>query len=318
MLTKLLGLTLFCLSGWAQSADTAALDAQATALKALVQQSRRLGLERTVFKIQAPGARWEIGYPSSVAMDSNGAIYVLQRGEKADPVLVLNREGRIVRSWGKGMFKIPHSIRIDAQGNIWTVDSSSSMVMKFTPEGNKLMEIAVGEQPAGRGATNGTTDIAFGPQGSLFISDGYGNARVLEYTARGERVRQWGSAGTGPGQFRQPHGIAIDDDGVVYVADRLNGRLQRFDLKGKYLGEWDDLGMVTTVAIRDGALWIGTQQRNEPTGAEGWIMRIDRKTGKALGYVESAHGHHIVNVTRSGDLLSGARPETVLWFHSAK
>ncbi len=138
MLTKPFCLVLSCLSVWAQSADTSALDAQATALKALVQHSQRLNLERTVFKIQPPGADWEIGYPSSVTMDNNGAIYVLQRGEKADPILVMNREGRILRSWGKGMFKIPHSLRIDPQGNIWTVDSSSSMVMRFTPEGNKL------------------------------------------------------------------------------------------------------------------------------------------------------------------------------------
>src|SRR6266849_1899851 len=160
MLTKPLGLALFCLCAWAQSTDTAALESQAAALKALVQQSRRLSLERTVFKIQAPGGRWEIGYPSSVTMDSKGAIYVLQRGEKADPVLVMNRQGRILRSWGKGMFKIPHSIRIDPQGNIWTVDSSSSMVMKFTPAGDKLMEISVGEQPAGRGASSFPTATA--------------------------------------------------------------------------------------------------------------------------------------------------------------
>ena len=151
-----------------------------------------LSLERTQIKIQAPAAGWEIGYPSAVTIDAAGDIYVLQRGEKADPLLVLNRDGKILRSWGKGMYKIPHSIRIDPQGNIWTVDSGSSMILKFTPQGEKLMEISVGEQPAGRGATNGTSDIAFGPNGRIFISDGYGNARVLEYTAKGERVRQWG------------------------------------------------------------------------------------------------------------------------------
>src|SRR5712692_359145 len=305
---------LFCLivlPVWAQNANITALEAQAAALRELVGKAPKLAIERTQIKIQAPSADWEIGYPSSVAMDAKGAIYVLQRGEKADPVLVMNRDGKILRSWGKGMYKIPHSIRIDPQGNIWTVDSSSSMVLKFTPQGEKLMEISVGEQPTGRGATNGTTDIAFGPSGRLFISDGYGNARVLEYTAKGERVKQWGTAGAGPGQFRQPHGIAVDEDGIIYVADRLNGRLQRFDLNGKYLGERANLGMVTTVAVRDGALWIGTQQRNEPTGADGWLMKIDRKTGKILGYVESAHGHHIVNVSKSGDLFSGARPDTV-------
>ena len=311
-------LCLICLSVWGQNANAPALEAQAAALRALVAQAPKLPLERTQVKIQAPAPGWEIGYPSAVSMDAAGDIYVLQRGEKADPVLVLSRDGKIIRSWGKGMYKIPHSIRIDPEGNIWTVDSSSSMVLKFTPQGEKLMEISVGEQPAGRGATNGTTDIAFGPNGRLFISDGYGNARVLEYTSKGERVRQWGSAGTGPGQFRQPHGIAVDDQGIIYVADRQNARLQRFDLNGKYLGEWDDLGRVTTVAFRDGNLWIGTQFNNQPNEADGWHMKIDRKTGKILGYTESGHSHHILNVNRRGELLAGARPDIVWWFHKAK
>ncbi len=327
MSRKPLWLCLICLSGWAQNVITPPTEAQAAALRALVEQAPKLPLERTRIQVQAPGPDWELGYPSSVAMDEKGTIYVLQRGEKADPVLVLNRDGKIIRSWGKGMYKIPHSIRIDPQGNIWTVDSSSSMVLKFTPQGEKLMEISVGEQPPSRNAgkgdgkapsPNGTSDIAFGPNGRLFISDGYGNARVLEYTSKGERVKQWGSAGTGPGQFRQPHGIAVDDQGIIYVADRQNGRLQRFDLNGKYLGEWDDLGMVTTVVFRDGNLWIGTQFRNEPTGADGWHMKIDRKTGKILGYVVSGNSHHVLNVTHSGELLAGARPDIVWWFHPAK
>jgi DNA-binding beta-propeller fold protein YncE len=317
MSRKSLLLCLTCLPVWGQNANTPALEAQAAALRALVAQAPTLALERTQIKIQAPGAGWELGYPSAVTMDEAGTIYALQRGEKADPVLVLNRDGKIIRSWGKGMYKIPHSIRIDSQGNIWTVDSSSSMVLKFTPQGEKLMEISVGEQPAGRGATNGTTDIAFGPNGRLFISDGYGNARVLEYTSKGERVRQWGSAGTGPGQFRQPHGIAVDDQGIIYVADRQNARLQRFDLNGKYLGEWDDLGRVTTVTFRDGTLWIGTQFNNESNESDGWHMKIDRKTGKILGYAVSGHSHHILNVTKSGDLLAGARPDIIWWFHKA-
>jgi DNA-binding beta-propeller fold protein YncE len=193
------------------------------------------------------------------------------------------------------------------------VDASSSIVFKFTPQGKKLMEISVGGQPEGKSGFAGTTDIAFAPNGHLFISDGYGNARILEYTADGKRLREWGSAGTGPGQFRQPHGIAVDNEGIVYVADRQNGRLQRFDLTGKYLGEWANLGMVTTVVVRGGDLWIGTQQRNEPTSASGWLMKIDRRSGKILGYVGSEHGHHVVNVSSRGDLLSGARPDTILW-----
>lgn len=304
-------LGLCCLTlGVLQAQD---LEKQAAALRALVAQAPKLPLQRTQIQVQA-----EIGYPSSVAMGADGALYVLQRGANADPVLVANRDGKIIRSWGKGMYKIPHSIRIDSGGNIWTVDSGSSMVLKFTPEGQKLMEISVGEQPAGRTGAAGTTDIAFGPHGRLFISDGYGNARILEYTAKGQRVKQWGRAGTGPGEFRQPHGIAADDRGVIYVADRRNARLQRFDLDGKYLGEWDHLGRVTAVTFRDGTLWIGTQSNSESNESDGWQMKIDRQTGKILGYVESGRSHHVLNVTARGELLSGARPDIVWWFHPAK
>jgi len=285
------------------------LQAQSAALREAVQQASKLA-----FKIPDLTIDRQIGFPSAVAMDGSGLIYILQRDEQTDLVVVVNRDGKVVRSWGKGMFKIPHSIRIDPAGNIWTVDAASSLVYKFTPQGKKLMEISVGGQPETKSAFNGTTDIAFAPNGHLFISDGYGNARILEYTADGKKLREWGSAGTGPGQFHQPHGIAIDDDGIIYVADRQNGRLQRFDLSGKFLSSWDNLGMVTTVAIRRGDLWIGTQQRNEPTGAAGWLMKIDRRSGKILGYVDSLHGHHVINLTDSGDLLSGARPDKVLWF----
>ncbi len=284
-------------------------------LRALVQAAPKLALERSQIKIQAPATDWELGYPSSVAMDVKGDIYVLQRSEKADPILVVDRGGKILRSWGKGLFKIPHTIRIDPQGNVWTVDSSSSMIYKFTPKGEKLMELSVGGQPAGRTGAIGTTDIAFGPNGRLFVSDGYGNARILEYSAKGALVKQWGSPGNGPGQFRQPHSIAIDNQGTIYVADRLNARLQRFDLDGKYLGEWNHLGRVTSVNFTAGNLWIGTQMNNESNESDGWQVKLDRKTGMILGSIASGHGHHVLNVTPSSELLSGARPDIVWYFH---
>ena len=304
----------FILSVCAAAQNPAELDIQAETLRQMVAGAAHWTGRRTQVAPNPPSPGWKIGYPSSVAMDATGTIYVLQRDDTADPVIAMDREGRVLRSWGKGLYKIPHAIRIDPRGNIWTVDAGNSMIYKFTPKGEKLMEIAVGEQPVGKTPFTGTTDIAFAPNGHLYISDGYGNSRILEYSPEGKRLRQWGSAGTNPGQFRMPHGIAIDDQSIVYVADRQNGRLQRFDLNGKYLGMWDNLGMVATVVFRDGALWIGTQQRNQPTTSEGWLMKIDRKTGKILAYVDSAHGHHVVNLNARGELLSGARPDRVLWF----
>jgi DNA-binding beta-propeller fold protein YncE len=255
---------------------------------------------------------------SSVATDGRGVIYLLQRGDKADPVIAVNREGRVLRSWGKGMYKIPHSIRIDPSGNVWTVDAESSVILKFTPEGKKLLEIPVGGQPASpKSPFCGTTDIAFGPNRRIFISDGYANARILEYTADGKRVREWGSPGTGPGQFHLPHGVAVDENGVIYVADRENGRIERFDLNGKYLGEWSNLGKTFSLKLSGGALWIGTQPRNQPNGAPGWLMKIDQGTGKVLGYVDST-GHHSIEVTGGGELLTGTRPDRVLWFRASR
>jgi DNA-binding beta-propeller fold protein YncE len=303
------------LSLWLVCVPLAAQDMGEAQLRALVAKSPRLSLQQTELRIQKPNDGWALEMVSSVTTDAKGVIYLLQRGSKADPVVALDSKGRVLRSWGKGLYQIPHSIRIDPEGNVWTTDAKSSMVYKFTPEGKKLLEIAVGGQPPdAKSEFCGTTDIAFAPGGRIFISDGYANARILEYTAQGQRVRQWGTPGTGPGQFHLPHGIAIDN-GTIYVADRENGRIQRFNLQGKYLGEWSNLGKTFSLRLRDGALWIGTQPRNLPNGAPGWLMKIDRETGAVLGYVEST-GHHSVEATGSGELLTGTRPDQVLWFRA--
>ena len=256
---------------------------------------------------------------SSVAVAPDGVIYLLQRGKDADPVIAVDKQGKVLRSWGKGMYEMPHSIRVDPQGNVWTVDAASSMVYKFTREGRKLMEIAVGGQPANaKSAFKGTTDIAFGAAGQLYISDGYANARILEYSGAGKPIRAWGTPGKGPGEFELPHGIAIDNTtGTIFVADRENGRLQRFNLEGRYLSEINGLGKTFSLSFVNGALWIGTQPRHLPNGSPGWIMKLDPKTGKVLGKVDSP-GHHSVTVTPEGELLTGARPDRLLWFRRAR
>ena len=158
----------------------------------MLRDTPRLPLEPVPLASRLPNAA-ALGTVSSLAAGRDGVIYVLARGDQADPVIAINTEGRVLRSWGKGLFKVPHSVRVDPDGNIWTVDAGSSLVLKFSPAGAKLQEIAVGEVATGKDCLTpvlcGTTDVAFGPDGRLFISDGYGNARILEYTAAGRRVR---------------------------------------------------------------------------------------------------------------------------------
>ncbi len=310
----MLTLCLLALPAFSQNAPDPSIE-QTARLRALVAASPRLPLRQTRIELKdAP----VIDFVSSAAVDRQGLIYLFQRGDRADPVMVISSDGRLRRSFGKGLYKIPHSVRIDPSGNVWTVDAQSSMVHKFTPHGKQLLQIDVGGVPANpRSNFCGATDIAFAPGGRLFLSDGYCNARVLEYTAEGKLVRQWGKPGTGPGEFKLVHGITIDHENVLYVADRENGRIQRFDLNGRFLGLWDHLGKTFSLTALGDVLWIGTQPRTSPNGKDGWVMKVDRRTGKILGYAES-EGTHSVDLTRAGEPVMGARPNQILWFRPSK
>jgi sugar lactone lactonase YvrE len=304
----------FCVAAAAQGGVSKELVAESVQFRSLMRSSPPLQLKLTEFPISAPSASWKIEMASSVAVDGKGLIYILQRGADADPVIVVDRQGRIVRSWGRGLYKIPHSIRIDGDGSVWTVDAGSSMVYKFSPDGKQLLEINVGGLPtAPRSPFCGTTDIAF-TRDRILIADGYANARIVEFTNAGKRLREWGSPGEAPGQFRIPHAIAIDQEGIIYVADRENGRIQRFSSDRKYLDEWRHLGKTFSLkVVKAGELWLGTQPRDVENGAEPWIVKVDRKTGKIQGVVES-RGHHSIDLNADGEPLTGARPDKVLWF----
>jgi DNA-binding beta-propeller fold protein YncE len=294
------------------------MEAQNAELKTILAKATRLPFDAVPIKADGVNPEAVAGTVSWVAADKNGLIYLLQRSDKADPVIVVDKNGKVVRTWGKGMYTTPHAIRIDPQGNVWTTDAASSMVYKFSPDGKKLMEIEVGGQPNPCGAFCSTTDIAFAPNGNLFIADGYRNARILEYSPQGKKIREWGTAGTGPGQFRLPHSIQIDENNVVYVADRENGRIEKFDLQGKYLGEWSKYGKTFGLKLDKDAMWLSSIPRG-PNGAAGWLIKVDRKSGNILGYVDSK-GNHGMDVLPNGELLSTSpgRDEVPHWFHLKK
>jgi hypothetical protein len=263
-------------------ADIEARAQEAAKLRAMIETSPKLPLKQTDVAVKLPEGQ-ELGMVSWLARDQKtGVTWLIQRGDKADPIIAVDKESRVLHSFGKGLYKIPHAIRLDPEGNVWTVDAGSSTVIKFSPRGEKLLQIDVGGQPeSALGAFRGTTDITFTPKGRIFISDGYANARILEYNADGNRVREWGSPGTGPGQFHLPHSIVVDENNILYVADRENGRIEKFDLDGRFLGEIPNLGRT----IRSSWARMGhygrecsssMSPRDLPAGWSSWTVRPAR------------------------------------------
>ncbi len=182
--------------------------------------------------------RW--GHVPGIAVDtSRDHVYVFTRSEP--PVQVYDAHGKFLRSWGKGI-QNPHHIKVDHEGNVWITDIGNHVVEKYTPEGKLLLTVGTkGKAGRDRKHFNKPTDVAVTRQGDFYVSDGYGNARVVHFNGDGEYLGEWGELGYRPGQFSTPHAVAVDSKGRVYVADRNNVRVQVFDRSGKFQAEWRDL-----------------------------------------------------------------------------
>jgi len=180
---------------------------------------------------------------AGVAVDSKDHVYVFNRGEH--PVIVFDREGNFLRSWGEGLVGRAHGITIGPDDEVWLTDDGNHTIRKFTPEGELLLTIGDPDKPATLQSGkpfNRPTHVALSPlTGDLFISDGYGNSRVHKYDPKGRHLFSWGEPGTDPGCFNLPHNIATDAEGLVYVADRENHRVQVFDAEGRYLAQINNL-----------------------------------------------------------------------------
>jgi len=236
----------------------------------------------------------KIGQVSGVAVDSTGNVFVFQRADKvwegeelaletisASTILVLdNQTGTLIDQWGADLFVMPHGLTIDQGDNLWLTDVGLHQVFKFDRAGNLLM--ALGERGvAGDDEThfNMPTDVAVAEDGSFFVSDGYGNSRIVKFSAEGKYLTSWGDQGTEPRQFNIPHSIAIDSQGIIYVADRGNARLQLFDENGQFITEWKDDSFGRPWAVRisnSGNIYIvdgGDQSQFWPNRAR--ILKLD-------------------------------------------
>jgi DNA-binding beta-propeller fold protein YncE len=264
-------------------------------------------------------AGWKFGRVSAVATDVQGQVYVFQRGPKADPIIVFDSSGKYVRSWGRGMFGNPHGLRIDPDGNVWVTDNGDHQVMKFDRDGHLLLTLGVkGKAGTDNKTFNRPTDIAFSPTGDVYVSDGYGNSRVVKLDHNGKYLMDWGKRGTGPGEFNTPHSVGVDSHGTVYVSDRENNRIQIFDPNGKFLRQWKHLGATQNLFItpRD-EMWIITHRNNIENVTydtlAGRLMHIDLATGKILGSMESPG--HWLNVSAKGEIFVGSLTGNVFrWY----
>lgn len=193
---------------------------------------------------------------ASVTVDSRDRVYCFNRS-KAHPVVVFDRDGRYLGSWGAGLFAFPHMIRAAEDDNLWLVDRDHGQMMLFTTDGRLLRTIgtkghrsdtgvaaddfrsdAYRDVTHGGGPFNLPTDIDVAPSGEFFVTDGYGNARVHKFAADGTLIKSWGEPGTAPGQFNLPHAVWITRDGRLLIADRENDRVQVFDQDGRLLAIW--------------------------------------------------------------------------------
>ncbi|MSR35609.1 MAG: hypothetical protein EXR95_03045 [Gemmatimonadetes bacterium] len=257
---------------------------------------------------------------SSITADKAGNIYVIHRPtDGADPVVVLDRDGKLLRSWGKGMYKLPHGIEIGPDGNVWTTDANTSKIYEFTPMGEKLLEIEVGGIPDLTSEFCSITDVTFHPQrpGHVFVADGYCNGRVVEYDAQGKKVQEFGARGDGPGQFNNAHGIAVGPDGNIYVADRENGRVQWFDLSGRLLGVRKYGGQFYNIVFDSrGEMWAAVHPKGVSLDEEFEVVHFNMTTGKMLGRVPGRS--HQLGIGFDGSIYPATRSEKLIVYRPKK
>jgi DNA-binding beta-propeller fold protein YncE len=218
--------------------------------------------------------RLTLGPVSAVATDAEDRVFVAHRGPK--PILVFDSGGKFLRSWGDEHIKTAHGLRVDPAGNVWVIDIGNHLVMKFDPEGKLLLSLGQkGRAGDGPEQFDRPTDVAVAPTGEFFVTDGYGNSRVLKFDRDGKLIKQWGKKGKGEGEFNLPHAVCLDAKGRVLVGDRENDRVQLFDANGKFLEQWKQSGAPFGLSPAGDKLFVADGRAN-------WV-RVLGSDGKPLG-----------------------------------
>jgi DNA-binding beta-propeller fold protein YncE len=250
----------------------------------------------TVFKYQAV-AGWpqlpagsKFGDMTAVATDAADRVYVFHRGQQ--PIMVFDKNGKFLRSWGDKLIDTAHGLRVDRDGNVWTTDIGNHLVTKFDPAGKVLLTLGKKDQPGdGRDEFNEPTDVAVAPSGEFYVADGYGNSRVVKFAKDGKYLKEWGKKGTSAGEFDLPHTICLDAKGRVYVGDRENNRVQVFDADGKFLAQWKASGAPYGLFFSGERMLLADGRANAVNvlDLEGKVLGRWGEKGTGAGQFELAH-----------------------------
>ena len=194
----------------------------------ILSQVTGVGIDTSgnIFLFHRAGRHWTEPFPDSLISNNT--------------VLLLDREtGKISDSWGANFFIMPHGLTVDKENNVWVTDVALQQIFKFSHDGKLLLKLGVAKT-AGNDSLhfNLPTDVAVANDGSFYVSDGYGNSRVIKFSKEGKYLFEWGKKGDKAGEFNIPHGIDLDAHGNIYVADRENNRIQKFDVTGTFLTQW--------------------------------------------------------------------------------
>ena len=238
-----------------------------------------------------------------VAVSTKGQVVVLHRGKQ--PILEFNPDGTFVRSIGEGLpFEGPHSVRFDREDNLWYIDAGINLIFKF--DADRRVQMVLGRRPepwtwathvierAIPSPSNfyQPTDVTWGPDGSIYVSDGYGNSRIAKFNKDGNLVKHWGERGTQPGEFNTPHSIVIDPQNNLIVADRQNGRIQVFDTDGNFKQQWRPGGNPWSLCLTSGpnpVLYVGSVGRVFKMSLDGKVIGAMGKFGRVPGMFDWVH-----------------------------